>query len=51
VNPERVREVQQLWVVALNYLKYADGLKDEGRTYEDLVTGAPCRPPQGAQWL
>ena len=38
MNPERVREVQQLWVVALNYLKYADGLKDEGRTYEDLVT-------------
>ncbi|HET8580640.1 MAG TPA: hypothetical protein VFL31_06555 [Nitrospiraceae bacterium] len=38
MNPEWVHEVQQLWAVALNYLKYADGLKKEGRTYEDFVT-------------
>ncbi len=38
MNPERLREIQQLWAVALNYLKYADSLKEEGRTYEDFVT-------------
>ena len=38
MNPGWVREVQQLWAVALSYLKYADGLKKEGRTYEDFVT-------------
>jgi hypothetical protein len=38
VNPERAREVQQLWAVALNYLKYADGLRKEGRTYEHFMT-------------
>ena len=37
MNPERVREVQQLWMVALNYLKYADGLRKEGRTYEHYM--------------
>ena len=38
MNPDRVREVQQLWVVALNYLKYANDLKKEGRPYGDFVT-------------
>jgi hypothetical protein len=38
VNPDQVREVQQSWVVALNYLKCANDLKQEGRPYGDFVT-------------
>src|SRR5262245_19167584 len=38
MNPEWIREVQQLWAVALNYLESAHDLKKDARTYEDLLT-------------
>src|SRR5215467_1691703 len=38
MTPHRVREIQQLWVVALNYLDRAQALRDERRTYEQLLT-------------
>jgi hypothetical protein len=37
VSPERVREVQQLWAVALNYLGKSKRLKDEHRKCEDFL--------------
>jgi hypothetical protein len=37
VSPERVREVQQLWAVALHYLGKSEGLKYEPRKYKDLL--------------
>jgi len=37
VNHERVREVQQLWAVALHYLAKSEGLKYERRKYKDLL--------------
>jgi hypothetical protein len=37
VNPERVREVQQLWAVALHYLRKSEGLENERRTYKDFL--------------
>jgi hypothetical protein len=39
VSPERVREVRQLWAVALHYLGTSKELKYEGRTYKDLLAG------------
>ncbi len=37
MNPERVREVQQLWAVALHYLEKSEGLKKERRKYKDFL--------------
>src|SRR5215470_12581291 len=38
MNPQWTRQVQQLWAVALNYLERAEALKNDTRTYEDLLT-------------
>ena len=37
MNPQRMREVQQLWGVALNYLESAQALKNDERSYEELL--------------
>lgn len=38
MNPQWMREVQQLWAVALNYLESAQALRNDKRTYEELLT-------------
>jgi len=38
MNPQWVRQVQQLWAVALNYLDRAKVLKNDTTTYEELLT-------------
>src|SRR5215813_13222329 len=38
LSPQRVREIQQLWAVALKYLGPAQALKNDTRTYEELLT-------------
>ena len=38
MNPQWTRQVQQLWAVALNYLEHAKALKNDTRTYEELMT-------------
>jgi|SRR5215470_1474163 len=43
MNPEWTREVQQLWAVALNYFESAKALKDDQRTYGDLLTSPDPR--------
>lgn len=42
MNPQWARQVQQLWAVALNYLEHAKALKNDTRTYEELL--APPDP-------
>jgi len=38
MNPQQMREIRELWAVALNYLESAQVLKNDTRTYEELLT-------------